>query len=137
MTPDEYRVKLAAGGTFEMKQKKYATVRFRYKESNGKPRTGLIGLIEDPALSAQLAASFPENYLVEQVSYLAIEDPTESAPRVPVYMQDNSGTDVVAAVDTVDGTLSTILAKISVLETANLISAFFPKFHGIPVPSPN
>lgn len=137
MTPDEYRVKLAAGGTFEMKQKKYATVRFRYKESNGKPRTGLIGLIEDSALSAQLSASFPQNYLVEEVSYLVIEDPTESAPRVPVYMEDNAGTGVVAAISTVDGTLSATLAKISILETADLISAFFPKFDGIPVPSPN
>lgn len=127
MTPSEFVTKWQNGDVLEMKRKVFNRITYQYTNNKGRSKSLVIGLIDDQTLATSLTTAFPDNYLIETIEYLTAEDPTEATPRVPVFINKNLTSNVDATVQTVDGDVSTVLAKVTTQEAVDLITAFVPQ----------
>lgn len=127
MTPSEFVTKWQNGDVLEMKRKVFSRITYQYTNNKGRSKSLVIGLIDDQTLATSLTTAFPDNYLIETIEYLTAEDPTEATPRVPVFINKNLTSNVDATVQTVDGDVSTVLAKVTTQEAVDLITAFVPQ----------
>lgn len=124
MTPEEFSSKMAAGDELLVSQKLYKRIRFH--TGQGSNRDGKdLGLLADAAL-AQKMVDINGRYTTEDVLFAYFTDPAEAEPRVGVYLAAAKVAEPVAAVATIDSTLTTQLAALTAQEIADVVSAFTP-----------
>lgn len=126
MTPDEFQIRFNANLPVTLVRKPVFRLTYRVGVG-GQNLSEVLGFMDSQTLAEAVVAKIPDLLILEQLDYVELTNPDEAEPRVPVFMHALPKTGYLAAIDTIDGDLSTELALLTIDQAADLIERFVPK----------